>query len=338
MTSLRNSLKKLSLPLIALVAGFGLACLAAGVSSLFFVLLPITAFILGYFSSWRWGLLCGFLLFAAYTFAISVIWCFGNPNLAYPLPYIGAFIAGGFSIPLVGVLSPRVRKGVKKAGAITALAVSVLVTGLCIYLALPHYGYYYQVSIQSQENLENLEVYLPVGAISGEPYGELYHHVYSAPHGVTGNFTQEIVTTEYGKMLKLTIPRMEATGVPMPKYSANIIFWKKVAPFKILQLTPKTGVEALNSVTQQQKRGPVIRSENIIKEKFNIPVKIAANTAAPVTLRLENRTDRGQWINFAYGKSYPYAERGRYELQTDGAWVFLAMESTIHMEISGISD
>jgi hypothetical protein len=82
----------------------------------------------------------------------------------------------------------------------------------------------------------------------------------------------------------------------------------------------------------------VTRSEHIIKERFNIPVKIVSSTPAQVTLSLENRTDRGQWVNFAYGKSYPYAERGRYELQTGDAWVFLTTEATVLMEIRGISD
>jgi hypothetical protein len=331
-------MKKLSLPLIALAAGFGLAFLAAGVHSLFFVLLPIIAFTLGYFSSWRWGLLCGFLLFSGYTFTISVIWYgFGNPNLAYPVPYIGAFIAGGFSIPLIGALAPEVKKGIKKPKAIIALAVSVLVTGLCISLASPHYGYYYQVSIQSQENIENLELYLPVGTVSGESYEDLYEHVYRAPHGVTGNFTQEIVATEHGKMLKITIPNLEASGVPMPKYTANIIFWEKRAPHKVIELMPKTNVEQINTVTSQQMRGPVKRSESLIVEKFNLPVKIVSSTPAQVTLSLENRTDRSEWLNFTYSKSYPYAERGKYELHT-GEWVFLTMEAGIHMEIRGISD
>jgi hypothetical protein len=332
-------LKKIFLPLIALIVGFGLAFLAAGIHSLFFVLLPILAFALGYFSSWRWGLLCGFLLFAGYTFAISIIWYgFSSPNLLYPTPYIGAFIAGGFGILLIGALAPLVRKGVKRFSSIATLVILIAMTGWCGYTAMPHYGYYYQVVIHSQENLENIEVYLPVGTISGEPYEELYRQVYSMPGHLTEDFTQEIVTTEYGQMLKLTIPHLEATGVPMPKYEANIIFWEKGAPHKLIQLMPKTGVEALNTVTSRDMRGPVKSSEDIIVERFNLPVKVISDTPAQVTLSLENRTDRSQWVNFTYSKSYPYNERGKYELQTGNEWVFLAMESTVFMDIRGISD
>jgi hypothetical protein len=331
-------MKKIYLPLIALIGGFVLAFITAGVHSLFFVLLPIISFILGYFPSWRWGLLCGFLLFASYTFGISVIWYgFGNPNLLYPTPYIGAFIVGGFSIPIIGALAPMAKKGIRKSGSKAAIIITVIVTGLCVYLALPHYGNYYQVVINSQENLENLEVYLPVSTISGEPYAQLYNHAYRAPNGMTDNFTQEIVTTEYGRMLKLTIPHLEASSVPMPKYTANIIFWEKSPPHKVIQLLPKTDVVQVNTVTSQRMRGPVKSSEGLIVERFNLPVKIVSSTPAQVTLSLENRTDRGEWVNFTYSKAYPYAERGKYELHT-GEWVFLTMEGTVLMQIRGISD
>lgn len=332
-------MKKIYLLFIALIAGFVLAFITAGVHSLFFALLPILAFVLGYFSSWRWGLLCGFLLFASYTFGMSVIWYgFSSPNLLYPTPYIGAFIVGGFSIPLIGALAPMVKKGIRKSGSKVAIMLTVMLTGLCIYMALPHYGYYYQVTIQSQENLENVELFLPVGSVSGEPYDKLYEHVYEMPGHLTEDFIREIVDTEYGRMLKITIPHLEATSVPMPKYYANIIFWEKSAPHTLIKLMPKTGVEAVNAVTSRVTRWPVTSSERITVERFNLPVKIVSSTPATVTLSLENRTDRAEWVNFTYSKSYPYDERGRYEIQTGDAWVFLAMESTIFMDIRGISD
>ncbi len=171
-------MKIIYLPLLALVAGFAGAFIAAGVHSLFFALLPIMAFIFGYFSSWRWGLLCGLLLFISYTFAMSLIWWGpGSPNLLYPFPYISAFIAGGFSLLLIGALASVVRKGVKRVGSIAALVILVIVVGWCGYTALPHYSYYYQVAIQASENLNNLELYLPMGTVSGKPYQELYSQV-----------------------------------------------------------------------------------------------------------------------------------------------------------------
>lgn len=71
--------------------------------------------------------------------------------------------------------------------------------------------------------------------------------------------------------------------------------------------------------------GPVTSSEGVIVERFNLPVKIVSSTPATVMLSLENRTDRSEWVNFAYSKSYPYTKGlGRYELQPGDAWVFLA--------------
>ena len=107
-------MKKFYLPLITLAAGSGLAFLAAGVSSLFFALLPILAFFLGYLSSWRWGLLCGFLLFASYTFVTALMWDVPYAFVGIP-QYILAFIGGGFSLLLIGALAPTARKGVRKA-------------------------------------------------------------------------------------------------------------------------------------------------------------------------------------------------------------------------------
>src|ERR1035437_6293476 len=189
------------LPFIAIAAGLALAVIAVGVHPLFFALLPILAFFLGYFSSWRWGLLCSFLLFMSYTFGITLFfWGPGSPNLLYPIPYISAFIAGGFIIVLIGTLAPLVRRGVKRPVSIITLVILVSITGLSAYAALPHYGYYYQVTLESSENLNNLELYLPEGAISGKPYDELYLHPYETPHlfMAPDEFTQQIVDTPYG--------------------------------------------------------------------------------------------------------------------------------------------
>ncbi len=328
---------------IALIAGFGLAFLAAGIHSLFFILLPIIAFALGYFSSWRWGLLSSFLLFASYTFAISLIWYgIDSPNLFYPLPYIGAFILGGFGILLIGALSPMLRKGLKKVGSIAALIILVAMIGWCGYSSLPHYGYYYQVTLQSSHNLGNLELYLPVGAISGEPYEELYYQVYKIPGHLgsilTDNFTYEFVDTEQGKMLKLNIPTLTKDDVPDPRYTANIIFWQKNAPRELLQLMPKSNIEQINSVTWQQRIGPVKSHESLIAERFNIPVRIVSSTQGQIKLTLWNRTDRSEAVNFTYSRSYPYTELISYDIQTGDEWVFIPVEATIVTDIRGISD
>lgn len=340
-------MKKIYLPLLAVVAGFVGAFITAGVHSLFFVLLPIMAFAFGYFSSWGWGLLYGFMLFISYTFAMSLIWWgIDSPNLLYPFPYITAFIAGGFSLFLIGAWAPLVRKGVRRFGSITILIILAVVVGWCGYTALPHYSYYYQVAIQSSENLNNLELYLPVGTVSDKPHEGLYCQVLEMPGDTTENFIHEIVDTEQGKMLKITIPALRKDNVPMPRYTANIIFsesrgfWQKSAPHQLIQLLPKSDVLQINTVTSQQWVWPVKSSEGLIIERFQVPVKVTASSRAQIKLTLWNRTDRSEAVNFTYTytKSDPYTERINSDIQTDGEWRLVPVEATSVMEIRGIGD
>jgi hypothetical protein len=337
-------LKRIYLPLLALVIGLLLAFLAAGVSSYFFVLLPISAFAFGYFSSWRLGLLCGSLLFAGYTLMISVVWFgFNNPNLLYPTPYIGAFIMGGFGVLLTGALASQLRKGLKRVGSIMALVVLAIIIGWCGYMAIPHYSYYYQVAVQSSENISNLELYLPIGTVSGEPYIKLYDQALDISGDYSGNFTREIVITEQEKMLKITIPELEKDDVPVPRYTANIIFWygrsfwQKI-PFELIQLSPKSEVKKVGTVTSQRFLGPIKSRETRIIETFNVPVMAVGNKRAQVNLSIWNRTDRSEWLNFTYSKEYPYTERIDFTIQTDGGWEMVPVEVTTNMEIGGITD
>ncbi len=340
-------MKKIYLPLIAIVAGFGCGFITAGIHSLFFALLPIIAFAFGFFSFWQWGLLCSFLLFISYTFSLSLIWWGpGSPNLLYPFPYISVFLAGGFSLLLIGSVAPRVRKRVRTLGSVAVLVFLAIVTGWCVYTALPHYGYYYQVALQSSEGLTNLELYLPVGTVSGEPYEELYRQVYKVPGELTENITQEVVDTEKGKMLKITIPGLKKDNVPVPRYTANIIYWhnrglwQKSVPLKLLQLMPKSNIVSVNMVTTQQSVGPVKSRESKIIERFQVPLKVTASTSAQIKLTLWNRTDRSEAINFTYtySRSDPYTERINYDTQTNGDWIFAPVEATSIMEIRGIGD
>ena len=268
-----------------------------------------------------------------------------NSNLLYPSPYITAFIAGGFGILLIGVLSPMVRKGIKRADSIVALVILVGMAGWCGYSAMPHYGYYYQVVIQSSENLSNLELYLPTGTVSGKSYEELYNQVYSMPWHLyarpgllTENFTHEIVDTEQGKILKITIPELKKEDVSEPMYTANIVFRQESAPNELIRLMPRYDVEQVNMVISQQLRGPIKSSESLVVERFNIPVKIRASSQAPIKLTLWNRADRGEAVNFTYSRSYPYTELVNWDLTTGEEWVFVPVEAISVMEISGISD
>ncbi len=331
-------MKKTYLSLIALLAGFVGAFITAGVHNLFFIFLPLLAFTLGYFSTWRWGLLNGFLLFISYTFAMSLLWTGGGPNLVYPLPYIAAFIAGGFSLLLIGALAPMVKRGLRKFGSIVSLVFLTVVVSWCGYSTLTHYGYYYQAVINSSENLENVELYLPIGAVNGEKYEDLYQQVYRVPGELTEDFTHEFVDTEYGPMLKLTLASLMKEDVPEPRYTGNIIFWQKIAPRQMMQLIPRYDVISLNAISWQQYFGPVKTAESLVVERFQIPLKIVSGKRAQIKLTLWNRTDRSEAVNFAYSKSNNYVELIKFEGITNGQWVLVPVEATNVMRISGVSD
>lgn len=56
-------MRRICVLFIAIIPGVASALLAFHYHSLFYCLLPVWALALGYFTSWRWGLLAGFLLF-----------------------------------------------------------------------------------------------------------------------------------------------------------------------------------------------------------------------------------------------------------------------------------
>jgi hypothetical protein len=330
-------MRKLYLPFIALVTGFANAFIAAGVHSLFFCLAPVLAFIFGYFSSWKNGLLCGFLVFAGYTIATALMW-HADINLLYLGQYIYAFILGGFSLPVLGALAPLVRSKIHKIGAVAAIVLLIVVVIWCGYSALPNYSYYYQVIIQSSEDLDDLEIYLPLGHVFGEPYTELYEHPLPYTSGLTEDYTCEIVDTEYGRMLKLTLNGLEWHKSPELHYTGNVVFWQKNVARKLIKLEPRYSTESVDTVTRWRAIGPMKMSESRTIEKFDGPIIIRSAKDADIELRLENRTDHGEAINFAYTKSNTYTELVKFKCSTDNEWQFVPVEVTSQVDIRGIGD
>lgn len=335
----------ISFPLVALWLGFVTAFLSLQFNTLIFALLPVFAFALGYFSvSWQIGALSGFALFLGYTFAASIMqWGINDLNVLNTGSYFFAFILGGFSLPLLGALASLVKKGIRMPVSRAVLAFLAVIVALCAYSALPHYGYYYQVVLHSSENLEDLEIYLPIGAVSGEPYAELLNHLYHMPYmpdtgGTTENYTAELVDAQYGVMLKLTISGLEWRRAPDLQYTANIILWQKRAPLKLIQLIPKYEVSPLNTATRQHYFGPVKTSEKMVVERFEVPVKISSNKEARIEIILRNRTDRFAAINFAYTKNTSYTEAIRFEGSTGSDWVFVPVEATKLLEVRSMGD
>lgn len=325
------------LPLIALVAGFISALITVGVHSILFALLPLLAFAFGYFSSWRWGLLNGFLLFLGYTMATAIMWrdVLNSINI---LTYFYTFISGGFSLLLIAALAPIVRKGIRKFGSIAVLLLLAAAVSWCAYKAMPTYSYYYQVIIHSSENVDYLELYLPVGVVSEEIYEELYDNPLRVPGKLTENYNKELVDTEHGRMLKLTIPELMPEGPRGYPYTGNIIFTQENPPHKLIHLMPRYDVVPINTVRWGESIGPVKVEESRVVEEFKVPIMVKSDTDAEFELRLENRTGRGETINFAYSKSNTYTELITYEGRTGDEWVLVPVEVTSHLSIGGIGD
>jgi len=348
-------MKKKYLVLIALASGFIYAFLTAEVHSMLFVLLPLLAFVFGYLSSWRWGLLNGFLLFLGYTFATALMWR-GDLYSGGLLQYFYAFIFGGFSLLLIGALAPVVRRGICKIGSVVVLIILAYFMVWCGFQAWPAYSYYYQVIIHSSENLDDLELYLPVGVVSGDIYEELYYNPLEYPMApLTENYTLEMVDVEYGRMLKLDIFELRAEGPRGYPYTGNIIFWQPggfrnrlvemvmpwqrgSAPHQLIKLMPRYDVVPVNAVSWGESIGPVKVKESMVVEEFKVPIMVRSGTAAEFELRLENRTGRGEAINFAYSKSNTYTELIRYKGSTGDEWVLVPVEATSLLRISGIGD
>ena len=221
---MKNTLEKY-LPIIALVTGFIWAFIVTGIHSMFFALLPLVAFIFGYYSKWWWGLLNGFLLFLGYTFATILMWFGFGRNLIYPMQYLVVLIFGGFSLPLIGALAPLARNGFRKIRAAIALIILAFFMVWCGFHAWPAYSYSYQVIIHTSADVDHLELYLPVSIVGEDIYKELYDYPLDDPGAwLTKNYRNELVDTEYGKMLKLILPEPLNEGPPEYPHTWNIIF------------------------------------------------------------------------------------------------------------------
>ncbi len=267
-------------------------------------------------------------------------WGLNSPNVAVPISYIFAFILGGFTLPLIAALAAFLKKNKGKLLSRATIALSAIMVVMCGYSALPDYGYYYQVIIASPDNLEGLEIYIPMAAITEEPYVQLldYQHSDMLTDAITEGYTAEMVETQHGMMLKITIPELTWRRHPELEYYANIILWQKNAPHKTIHFLPRYNITALNSITGEHYFGPVKTSENKTIEQFEAPLKIYANTTAQVNVTVWNRTDRYSFINFAYTKNTSYTEKIIFEGSTNGDWLTASGEATQLLRIRGFGD
>jgi hypothetical protein len=228
----------------------------------------------------------------------------------------------------------------------------------CGFQAMPTYNYFYQVTVHTTEDLDNLQLYLPAGVVAEDIYEELYESPIRDPMAsLTREYDKELVDTEHGKMLKLTLSELMKGGPRGYPYTCYIIFaepglslfgnrfaevffpWQREsAPHKLIRLTPRYNVNPVNTVKSRESLGPLKVKENKIIEEFTVPIMVRSDTNADFELRLENRTGWGGWINFTYSKSNTYTERVRYEGHTGDEWLHVPVEVTERLNTSGIGD
>lgn len=328
-------MKRIYLPIFALLLGFVSAFVTTGVHSLFFALLPIMAFAFGYFSSWRWGLLCGFLLFISYTFATALMW--EVPYAFFGISqYIGAFITGGFSICLIGTLAPIVKRGIGKIGAIAVLLVLAVVVSWCAYISMPNYRYIYQVMIMCQEDTE---LYLPVETTSNKLSAELLSttHMVSGSYGAD-SYKTELVDTQYGQMWNIGIYSGIGRSSSWIRVSDDMQSWQRVSLLKSIQLKPNDNDIPVNTVESQRSIGLVTVSESRVVKEFTVPIKVSSDKEADYQLMLTTNIDKTEGINFGYIKTESYSERIEYKGKTSNDWVSIPVKAFHMFNIRGMGD
>jgi hypothetical protein len=330
-------------PAVSLVLGFGLALLAGGVHSTFFVLLPVLAFALGYFSPWKLGLVNGFLLFLSYTFATALMWEVRWAFLGIP-QYMGAFIAGGLSIPLIGAFASFAGRGFRNAGTIIVLVLLVGTVAGCGYLSVPRYRYSCGMNIMCQQNVE---VFLPATTASGD----LPEKLLKSLKTFTGNnppdyYGLEPVDTEYGQMWKLNLysylsenPSEIGRSSNWYRSSDELRAWPGDSPDKMLQLSPRLDSKIVDMTESGNIAWPGFITDTKIVEKFNVPIKVRSDTPAEFQITLYSNVDRISGINFGYTKDEGYIETiDWFDGITGDNWIMVPAKAKHVVSVRGIGD
>ena len=339
-------MKRVYIPIIALAIGFANACLAFQVHSMLFCFLPLWAFALGHFSSsWKTGLLSSFLLFIGYTTATAFM---RAPIHSFDIAdYLFNFIYGGFILCIIGCGAPTVKRGAKSFKSISVLVVLVLLVAWCGYSSFPKYSYLYSVTVEPSEDLDSLELYLPIGAVSQKPYTEIYVHLFDVPHGPAQpasesepNYSFKVIDTAYGKMLSLNIFDLEKKWPDKaPQSSCNyiqgIMFHTLHAPQDKIEFLPKYDVATVGIVTSERFLGPIkVRAREIVEE-FEVPIKVSSHEQAEIKIQLNHHCGRRASINFATGKGESYSETAKLQTATSDEWILVAGEAVRSIGVWG---
>jgi hypothetical protein len=319
--------RKIYLPIIALVVGFANACIAFQVHSMLFCLLPLWAFIFGYLSSWKTGLLSSFLLFVSYTTATE----FMRQPIAFfdPAVYALNFVRGGFILCIIGWGAPSVRKEVKNFKSIGVLVIMALLLVWCGFVSFPRYSYVYWVTFDSSKNLDDLEIYMPLATVDQEPYAEIFNH----PSLVEGSLSDVIEDTDYGKMLKVGVIGFEERGPEPYHYLGSMSFGMSHAPHENLQFMPKYNIQEVKVMYSERFFGPMrVRAEELLQE-FQVPIKVSSDTDAEIKILLGCHAGRVAGISFANYKREYYSETVDLGITTGDEWILVAGEAVRSLDV-----
>ncbi len=327
--------------ILASVIGFANAYCAFQLASLLLCLLPIWAFLLGYFFSRKtesWGLFLniGYILYIGYLVGV-----FLTTTGFYMWGLFWDFCFGGLTLCVIGYAAPAVKRvksfkaAFKAAGVLFVLVLSILYFG---FTSAPRYSYSYTVIIGSQQSFDHLELYLPVGVIEGEPYMEIFNHPeYTGlptglpPKGSKSDidiekYSLQVINTDHGKMLKLSI-----TELPRNKWGPHQYYGK--IHFSLEGLIPIMSRESLQfSPEYNDKRVESVFFEEFSRvsvEHFSIPVKVDSPKEAEVslTVHLYSRNHMGCMLTDFESKFENY--RGELEIVTlpENEWIFADVEA-----------
>ncbi len=338
---------------LAPAAGVGIAFLALLVDPYTVCAIPLAAFVLGLLAGRPAGVVSGLLLFLAAALTVSAAGNLGEP---YPPELIGSFIFfGGFLLAVIGWSAPAVLVRHRGAGPFVAVVPLVLLTGWMAYWAGPHYTHYYQVIVESSEDLTSLELYVPLPMVNGKPYSRVLDNPVIAQ---AGEHSIEVVETEQGPMARLilsglqparrppnTQPSAWQTPTPVPArpihrssldtflYIGNLAFKRDRAPAATLTLSATRVLqEAAAPYPETRHTGPfeVYRREAV--ERFEAPFV----AVGPETAKLSVSVESSVWMErYVLGKSIwgSYTERVVAALVPGEGWTFAVGTVTRTREI-----
>jgi len=357
-------------PLAALVIGVASAYIAVLYTSAAFCLLPVLAFLFGYFSSYRAGLISAVLLYVGYTatlFPMPDIY-FGASDYLY---YLGRglpfFLFFGFLFCMIGYGGQLVRRGVRRSWSVEIVVLLVLLVSWCVFVSWPRHEYYYELVIESREGLGDLEVYLPATEALGEPYDELFDHPaewlsFVSEGRLTGGYSVELVDTEHGTMVRFTIPELrqlydpraaapadvppypDGSPPPAPRanarpaypYDARLFFQMSTARYEQLRFAPKSEIEERSTMRGERRFGGIRVEASEIVEDFKVPLKVSSDGKASVVVRFEIRSSRSRGIWFIAGeRKQEYSETCKAQAVPTNEWALVSGQAVSRTWIPG---